>query len=154
MIKNNKFYKNFADFGCALNFEHRGGTVFVLQNVFLGQTNPNHPVGIGQAIKITGNFRTVVYSSNNIYNDSWSAGNSVIGKFSGYLEESNSSFYNNYAVGGCLFTLYQSAIIWGHNLYIYNSSGSLGMIEKFFILNLLFISLGQTVLVEYFKYYL
>ena len=125
-IKDNNFYRNIGDFGCALNFEHRGGFVYVIHNFFIGQSNPTHPVGMGQAMKISGDFRTLVYSSYNTYNDSWSAGNGVIGMFSGYIEEINSTFYNNYAFGGCLFTLFQSAIIIAKNLMIYNSTGSLG----------------------------
>ena len=125
-IKYNRFYDNTGDFGVALNFEHRGGLAYVTNNIFRNQINPTKPIGGGLSIKLSGDFRTRVISSNNIHNDSWSAGFGVIIMFSSYLEETNSSFYNNYAFGGCLFCLFQAAEFKATNLSIFNTSGSLG----------------------------
>lgn len=101
-------------------------------NTFLSSINPDHPIGGGTAIKISGDYRTVVYSSFNVYNDTWSFGTGVFTMFSGYIEESNSIFAHNFAVGGCLFCLFQTAIVVAKDLLIYNSSGSLGNVFNFY----------------------
>ena len=125
-IKENLFYRNLGDFGAAVNFEHRGGLVYMIKNVFDGQKNPTHPVGGGTTVKLSGDSSTVVYSSSNQHLNSWSYGNGVFLLFSGFIQETDSIIDNNYAVGGCLFCLFQAGVVKAKNLTIKYSGGSLG----------------------------
>ena len=137
-IKENLFYKNLGDFGAALDFEHRGGYVYLQSNIFDGQQNPTHPVGGGTSMKLSGDSSTIVFSSSNRHLNSWSFGNGVFLMFSGYIEETNSIVDNNFAVGGCICCLFQAAIIETKNLTIMNCLGSLGNLK-----------ISQTVIFEF-----
>ena len=95
MIKSNKFLNNSGDFGSALNLEHRGASVIVIDNLFQSQKNLKHIIGCGNCIKTTGYWNTHTLSILNTYNDSFSIACGVISIFGASFTDINSTYLSN-----------------------------------------------------------
>ena len=96
MIEKNVFFNNSADFGAALNLEHRDNAgVFVIDNNFQFQKNTKHVIGCGTDIKTSGYWTTFTVSIRNIYNNSYSISLGVISIFAAGLMDTNSTYLSN-----------------------------------------------------------
>ena len=81
-----------GDFGCALNFEHKGGYIYVIDCLFDGQINPTHPTGAGSIIKLSGNIKTALFVIRIIGKNTYSVGAGLFGLYSGNLTDINSTY--------------------------------------------------------------
>ena len=149
MIKNNIFYSNIGDFGCALNFEHRGGLAYVIDCIFNSNSNPVHPIGSGSAIKATGDYGTQVISIRNIYVNNTSLGSGIYGTYNANITDINSTYESknkifrindknykkgNFAVRCAEGTFLQNSLFKMTGSKIMNSySGFLGIIINKFV---------------------
>ena len=93
VIKNNVFYNNMGDFGSALNFEHRGGSALVVDNLFDLNSNPTHPTG-GGIIKASGDYGTQVISMRNIFQNNTSFGCGFFASYHSNITDINSTYYS------------------------------------------------------------
>lgn len=92
LIHNNLFFNNIGDFGCALNFEHRGGSAIVMDCVFDSNIIPTHPMGAGSAIKASGDYGTQVTSMRNLFKSHSSYGTGTWGLFTAVVNDINSTY--------------------------------------------------------------
>lgn len=92
LIKSNHFINNSADLGSALNLEHRGALVYVIENLFENQTIPKHVIGNGACIKTSGSWNTHTISIKNIFKDSFSISVGAISSFAANFSDTNSTF--------------------------------------------------------------
>lgn len=92
LIKKNKFINNSADFGSALNLEHRGAIVHLIENLFEQQKIPKHVIGNGACIKTSGFWNTHTISERNIFMDSFSIAIGAISLFAASISDTNSTF--------------------------------------------------------------
>lgn len=92
VIKNNVFYNNIGDFGSALDFEHRGGSALVSDCLFDLNINPEHPMGAGTAIKVSGDYGTQVISIRNTFTRQWGYGTGVWGTYNAIINDTNSTY--------------------------------------------------------------
>lgn len=88
----NKFLNNSADFGSALNLEHRGAIVEIIENLFEYQSIPKHIIGNGVCIKSTGFGDTHTLSMRNIFKNTFSLSIGAITLFGSSLRDINSTY--------------------------------------------------------------
>lgn len=90
VIKSNYFLNNLADFGAALNLDHRDSIIYVEENFFETQKNLEHIIGGGTCIKSAGFWNSKIFTVKNIYYNSYSisAGAIVIFGNEFYMKDS------------------------------------------------------------------
>lgn len=104
LIEKTLFISNIGDFGCALNFENRGGFIYVIDCLFDRQANPTHPIGAGSIIKTTGDHTTKLMVIRVIAKNTYSAGAGLYGLYKGNLTDINSTYISiNYFSKICEF---------------------------------------------------
>ena len=86
------FISNICDFGCALNFEHKGGYAYVIDSFFDRNRIPTHPMGAGSIIKLSGDMTTKVIIIRILAKNTYSFGTGLFGIFQGNLTDINSTY--------------------------------------------------------------
>lgn len=96
-VENCYFITNIGDFGCALNFEHKGGYTYVIDSLFDGNKNPTHPMGSGSIIKLTGDITAKVIIIRILAKNTNSFGTGLYGLYKANLTDINSTYISIYS---------------------------------------------------------